>query len=108
MPRFVLMMLLLVGSCREAPSVSPDAALASGAAECGRAADCEVVSEDCCSCSSGGKQKAIARSKRAAYEKRQETRCGVVACPTVLSNHASCFMDAGCQGGRCELVPRQP
>jgi hypothetical protein len=122
--RFLLLASLFCGGCLREPNLvsdssrdtmtepgtssTTDAVPAGTTAECKRASDCELVAEDCCGCSSGGKHRAIAKSQRAAYDKRQQARCGATfACLAVLSGDPSCLMDAGCRGGRCVLVPRQ-
>lgn len=95
-----------------APAAIPQSAPAQPVkkgSECASNRDCELVSDGCCGCSSGGKHKVIPKSQRAAYDRQQRARCGeIVECVQVISSDPSCLMDPACQAGRCVLVPRQP
>ena len=47
------------------------AAAASGSADCKVDSDCALVTDDCCSCKQGGKQRAIPKKDKAKYEKER-------------------------------------
>jgi hypothetical protein len=76
---------------------------AAGTADCKIDADCVVVTDDCCPCSEGGKQRAIPKKERAAYEKDRKKRCEGTMCTEVMSQDPSCSQRAMCGAGICEL-----
>jgi hypothetical protein len=78
-------------------------ASAASAADCKTDADCVVVTDDCCPCSEGGKQRAIPKKERAAYEKDRRKRCQGTMCTEAFSQDASCSQRAMCGAGICEL-----
>jgi hypothetical protein len=72
-------------------------------ADCKTDADCVAVSDDCCPCSQGGKQHAIPKKDRAAYEKDLKKRCTDTACTEVMSEDPTCTQKPFCAAGICEL-----
>jgi hypothetical protein len=76
---------------------------AASADDCKKDADCVAVVDDCCSCSQGGKQRAIPKKDKAAYEKDRKKRCDGTACTDVMSQDATCAQRAFCAAGICEL-----
>ena len=71
--------------------------------DCKKDADCVAVVDDCCSCSEGGKQRAIPKKDLASYEKDRKKRCGGTACTEVMSQDATCAQKPFCAAGICEL-----
>lgn len=92
---------------RKAPAAPAAEHRASGARQaashCKKDADCVVVPDDCCSCSEGGKQHAVARSARDAYEKERQKRCAGTMCAQMMSQDPSCAQQAVCRAGSCTL-----
>jgi len=78
-------------------------ARAAAAVDCKKDADCVAVVDDCCPCSEGGKQRAIPKKDRAAYEKNRHKRCEGTACTEVMSQDATCEQKPFCAAGICEL-----
>ena len=68
------------------------------AVECKQDSDCVAVSDDCCSCNQGGKQRAIPKKDQALYEKERHKRCGGTACTDVMSQDPSCAQKPFCAG----------
>jgi len=75
------------------------------AEKCQRDADCALVADDCCPCTAGGKQKAMARKHVDAYEKTRAQRCAGTMCAEMMSQDPSCSEVAVCEGGSCKLGP---
>jgi hypothetical protein len=71
--------------------------------DCKVDSDCVLVSEDCCSCSQGGKQRAIPKKQKSAYEKDLKKRCADTACTEAVSTDPSCSQQPICGAGICEL-----
>lgn len=76
---------------------------AADTADCKKDTDCVVVPDDCCSCNQGGKQHAIPKKEKEAYEKARKKRCGGTACTEMMSEDQSCSKHAFCGAGICEL-----
>jgi hypothetical protein len=74
------------------------------AAGCKTDADCVAVIDECCSCNEGGKQHAIPKKEKAAYEKDRLTRCKGTMCTEAISQDPSCSQKAVCLAGICELT----
>ena len=72
-------------------------------AECKTDADCMLVPEDCCPCDQGGKQRAIFKKEKDAYEKARHKRCGDTQCIEMMSQDPSCTQHPICGAGICEL-----
>ena len=71
---------------------------------CQTDADCALVTDGCCNCNEGGKQRAIMSRSRAAYEKRRKSICRQIMCPAIMSEDASCVAGhAICKDGGCTL-----
>jgi hypothetical protein len=98
----VFVALLTVVFVAEAKKGKAKAAPAS-TADCKNDSDCIAVSDDCCSCSQGGKQHAIPKKEKAAYEKDLKKRCTETACTEVMSDDPSCSQKPICAAGICEL-----
>ena len=71
--------------------------------DCKTDKDCVLVAEDCCPCSQGGKQRAIPKKERDAYEKDRKKRCADSACIEQMSTDPSCSQKPFCGAGICEL-----
>jgi hypothetical protein len=71
--------------------------------DCKKDSDCVVVIDDCCSCAQGGKQRAIPKKQRDAYEKDRKKRCADTACTEMMSTDPTCTQEAFCAVGICEL-----
>ena len=65
--------------------------------------DCVAVSDDCCPCSQGGKQRAIPKKQKDAYEKDRKKRCTDTACTEMMSTDPTCTQEPVCNAGICEL-----
>ncbi len=72
-------------------------------ADCKVDKDCVLVADDCCPCSEGGKQRAIPKKEKDAYEKDRKKRCADTACTEQVSTDPSCSQKAFCGAGICEL-----
>jgi hypothetical protein len=71
--------------------------------ECKADSDCVAVADDCCSCSQGGKQRAIPKKQKDAYEKERKKRCAETVCTEMVSTDPSCTQQPFCGAGICEL-----
>jgi hypothetical protein len=71
--------------------------------DCKTDKDCVLVADDCCSCAEGGKQRAIPKKQKDAYEKERKKRCGDTACTEMVSTDPSCSQRPFCGAGICEL-----
>jgi hypothetical protein len=71
--------------------------------DCKADRDCVAVPEDCCPCSQGGKQRAIPKKQKDAYEKERKKRCAETACTEMVSTDPSCAQQPFCGAGICEL-----
>jgi hypothetical protein len=78
--------------------------------DCKTDKDCVPVPDDCCRCSEGGKQHAIPRKDKDAYEKDRKKRCAETACTEMVSTDPSCAQRPFCGAGICELgdAPADP
>jgi hypothetical protein len=72
-------------------------------AECHEDADCVLVTDGCCSCNEGGKQRAIPKNARDAYEKKRQGMCKKTMCPQLMSEDQSCVGRAVCKEKTCAL-----
>lgn len=79
------------------------AAAAASAADCKVDHDCVLVPDDCCPCSQGGKQRAIPKKGKTAYEKDRKKRCAGTVCTEMMSQDPSCAQVPFCGAGICEL-----
>jgi hypothetical protein len=90
---------LVAGSAAEGRAKAKKAAAKPGAdvAECHEDTDCVLVTDGCCGCNEGGKQRAIPRRARDAYEKKRGALCKNTMCPQLMSEDPSCVGRAVCQ-----------
>lgn len=101
----------LGGAFASAPKQSAGNAAATGsgrsaakAGSCKKDADCVLVADDCCSCNEGGKQHAIGKGGKNAYEAARQKRCAGTMCPQMMSQDPSCAQHAACRAGSCALA----
>jgi hypothetical protein len=101
----VLVHLLLAGyACdKDAHNPSDVGAQEQIGKACANNADCTVVKEDCCGCSQGGKQKAIAKSLVKGFISELDAKCGDMMCIQMISNDPSCKKSAVCRDGQCVM-----
>jgi hypothetical protein len=71
--------------------------------DCKTDKDCVLVTDDCCPCSEGGKQRAIPKKEKESYEKDRKKRCADTACTESVSTDPSCSQSPFCGAGICEL-----
>jgi hypothetical protein len=71
--------------------------------DCKKDADCVLVPDDCCDCSQGGKQHAIPKKQKDAYEKDRHKRCATTQCMEMISQDLSCTQHPFCGAGICEM-----
>jgi hypothetical protein len=66
--------------------------------------DCVLVVDGCCSCTEGGKQRAVPVAARSSYESRRKAMCRQTMCPALMSEDPSCLASrAVCKDGACAL-----
>jgi hypothetical protein len=91
---------LLPGLAAESKPKGPRAA----PAECQADADCTLVTDGCCGCTEGGKQRAVPVKARDGYEKKRKAICRKTMCPQLMSEDQSCVSGhAVCKEGTCGL-----
>jgi len=83
-------------------------AAAASTDDCKTDKDCILVTDDCCPCSEGGKQRAIPKKQKESYEKDRKKRCADTACTEQVSTDPSCTQKAFCGAGICELGDDTP
>lgn len=76
---------------------------AAPAAQCKKDQDCVAVMDDCCTCTSGGRQKAIPRKEKAAYERDRKKECFQIMCAQVMSQDPTCAEVPTCDAGVCKM-----
>jgi hypothetical protein len=74
-----------------------------GVYQCSSDADCIAVSEDCCDCRHGGKQKAMSLSAAKEWNKKLIAECLDIVCIQVISSDPSCQQKPKCIAGKCKL-----
>jgi hypothetical protein len=79
------------------------AAVPGATSDCKTDADCVSVPDDCCGCEQGGKQHAIPKKQKDAYDKDRKKRCAKTECIEMMSQDPSCSQHAFCGAGICEL-----
>jgi hypothetical protein len=72
-------------------------------AECADDTDCILVTDGCCGCHEGGKQRALPRKAREAYEKKRQAICKKTMCPQLMSEDQSCLGHAVCKEKVCAV-----
>lgn len=73
-------------------------------AECHEDTDCVLVTDGCCGCNEGGKQRAIPKKARDGYEKKRQGICKKTMCPQLMSEDQSCEARAVCKEKTCALA----
>ena len=77
---------------------------AEAAGMCHSDADCVLVTDGCCGCNEGGKQRAIPAKARDGYEKKRKAVCRKTMCPALMSEDPTCLAPhAVCKAGTCGL-----
>lgn len=71
--------------------------------DCKTDKDCVAVSDDCCSCTQGGKQRAIPKKQKDVYDKDRKKRCADTSCMEMMSTDPTCTQEPVCNAGICEL-----
>jgi hypothetical protein len=85
-------------------ALAPAPRAAAAAAACQADSDCVLVSDDCCGCTGGGKQRALRKKDRAGYERARQARCAGTLCAAVMSQDPSCAAtSAVCKEDKCTL-----
>ena len=96
-------------ACRSRPEAKKGRAKAPAQTDdCKTDKDCVLVADDCCSCAEGGKQRAIPKKQKDAYEKERKKRCADTACTEMVSTDPSCSQRPFCGAGICELGGHAP
>lgn len=72
-------------------------------AECQADTDCVLVTDGCCGCNEGGKQRAIPKRAKDNYEKKRGSICKGTMCPQLMSEDQSCEGRAVCKEKKCAL-----
>jgi hypothetical protein len=94
--------LLLDGAAQAKPRRAP--AKSPAPSVCKVDGDCALVVDGCCSCTEGGKQRAVPVAARTSYESRRKAVCRQTMCPALMSEDASCLAShAVCKDGACAL-----
>jgi len=88
-----------LGKAAPAPAPAP-----APSTDCKVATDCVAINEDCCGCTAGGKQIAIAASGAQTHAQGLVKKCQDSMCAQVMSNDPSCHMAPDCVVGKCVLV----
>ena len=79
---------------------------AADTAECQVDEDCVLVTDGCCGCNEGGKQRAVPRKAREGYEKKRQALCKKTMCPQLMSEDTSCVGHAVCKEKKtCAVAP---
>jgi hypothetical protein len=73
------------------------------AVQCKKDQDCVAVPDDCCSCTSGGRLRALPRREKSSYEKGRKKECEGIMCTEVMSQDPSCSQTPMCDAGLCKM-----
>jgi hypothetical protein len=105
MRSWLVVLMVGVGACL-LPGVSAQGKgkKAVDTAECHEDTECVLVTDGCCGCSEGGKQRAIPKKAREAYEKKRQGICKKSMCPQLMSEDQSCVARAVCKEKTCALA----
>jgi hypothetical protein len=76
---------------------------AADTAECHDDTDCVLVTDGCCGCNEGGKQRALPKKAREGYEKKRQAICKKTMCPQLMSEDKTCEARAVCKDKVCAL-----
>jgi hypothetical protein len=100
-------LVLVVGACLvgNGPAAGKPKRAAPDTAECHADTDCVLVTDGCCGCNEGGKQRAVPVKARDAYEKKRKSICKQTMCPQLMSEDQSCVGHAVCKEKTCALAP---
>jgi hypothetical protein len=74
----------------KAAAAVPDAHVLADDRTCAVDADCTLTTADCCGCNALGSQVGVRKDHVAALAARRAPVCGGVACPTTMSDDATC------------------
>jgi hypothetical protein len=96
---FVSGALLLAGAAAQGKPKKP----APDTAECHDDTDCVLVTDGCCGCNEGGKQRALPKNARDNYEKKRHAMCKSTMCPQLMSEDKTCEARAVCKDKLCAL-----
>jgi hypothetical protein len=72
-------------------------------AECHDDTECVLVTDGCCGCNEGGKQRALPKNARESYEKKRQAICKKTMCPQLMSEDKTCEARAVCKNKVCAL-----
>jgi hypothetical protein len=72
-------------------------------AECQDDTDCVLVTDGCCGCNEGGKQRVVPKKARENYEKKRQAICKKTMCPQLMSEDKTCEARAVCKNKVCAL-----
>jgi hypothetical protein len=89
---------LLAGTSQGKPKKPPP-----DTAECHDDTDCVLVTDGCCGCNEGGKQRAVPKRARDNYEKKRRAICKSTMCPQLMSEDKTCEARAVCKAKVCAL-----
>jgi hypothetical protein len=73
------------------------------AVQCKKDQDCVAVPDDCCSCTSGGRLRALPRREKSSYDKGRKKECEGIMCTEVMSQDPSCSQTPVCDAGVCKM-----
>jgi hypothetical protein len=106
MRSWLLVVMMAAGACLfsgAAPAEGKAKKAAADTAECHEDTDCVLVTDGCCGCNEGGKQRAIPKKARENYEKKRQGICKKTMCPQLMSEDQSCVGRAVCKEKTCAL-----
>jgi hypothetical protein len=78
-------------------------AVTAPAVQCKKDQDCVAVPDDCCSCTTGGRMRALPRKEKASYDKGRKKECQGIMCTEVMSQDPSCSQTPVCDAGVCKM-----
>src|SRR5256885_481047 len=107
MRSWLIVLVVGVGACLLAGNPGggkAQARKAANTAECHEDTDCVLVTDGCCGCSTGGKQRAIPKKARDNYEKKRQSICKKTMCPQLMSEDQTCVGHAVCKEKTCALA----
>jgi hypothetical protein len=99
----VVAVALVVGAPRSGGAGGAKKAKPAAAAECETDSDCVLITDGCCGCNEGGKQKAVPKRDSEKLEKKRKSSCKQTMCTMVISQDASCSARAVCKERTCAL-----
>ncbi|MBD3388844.1 MAG: hypothetical protein GF416_07235 [Candidatus Altiarchaeales archaeon] len=73
---------------------------------CESRSDCITAPADCCGCNAGGQNTAVHKEMESLYLRELSEECASdIGCPSVMSQHISCYSKPACEEGKCVLEP---